>query len=158
MYALRSRLYRLNEKRTSQHCIQWNKRKADFTEEEDRALLKTIQEQDGNWDQIVAKMDGRRSINSLRSRLYRLNRKRDGTINFTEEEDRALLKTIQEQDGNWDQIVAKMDGSRSINSLRNRAYHLNPKKKTDAETAIGTKPVGDDDDDDDNTEDKTPTP
>ena len=134
MYALRSRLYRLNQKRTSQHYIQWNKnRKRDstinFTEEEDRALLKTLKEQDGNWEQIVAKMDGNRSMNSLRSRLYRLNRKRDGTLNFTEEEDRALLKTIQEQEGNWDQIMAKMDGSRSMNSLQSRAYHLNQKER-----------------------------
>ena len=35
----------------------------------------------------------------------------------TAEEDRALLKTIKEQDGNWDQIAVKMDGSRSMYSL-----------------------------------------
>jgi len=47
----------------------------------------------------------------------------------------------------------KMDGSRSMYSLRSRLYRLNQKKKktTDAETTIGSKPGGEDDDD--NTED-----
>ena len=120
------------EGRNPSQCIQrWRRKfqplkvRKNWTSEEDRRLLKVVNEHGNNWKKLSNLFN--KSPKQIRERY--LN-KLDPTINkglFTKEEDEIILQNYMKFGTKWNVIAKKLSG-RPQNSIKNRFYsHLKKK-------------------------------